>query len=322
MTRSFRLLHSLELFDAPFLWAQRVQTFTTPDMHILLVNDDGPPSSQHSPYVHAFIVALRKAGHLVSVVLPHQQRSWIGKAHEIGKILSVSYYHPGAVHKDNGFVSEQPFTDGEESWLLVDGTPASCVQLGLYHLLKNLPPVDLVVSGPNYGRNTTALFVLSSGTLGAAIEGACCGKKSIALSFAFDKKIGDKIPSHIEGACKMSVRLMEKLYEEWPDDVQVYNVNVPLDKGANPEKIVYTDILQNQWSAGTFKEVINTTDAGPGREEAKIRQGEQSIGKDNNDHSSHRPTKYKWAPRFADVFDSSMSAQHGDGYAIYQGYVR
>ncbi|KAK4696251.1 hypothetical protein P7C71_g1649, partial [Lecanoromycetidae sp. Uapishka_2] len=50
-------------------------------MHILVINDDGPPSNQTSPYIHAFIATLQNAGHLVSVVLPHEQRSWIGKAH-------------------------------------------------------------------------------------------------------------------------------------------------------------------------------------------------------------------------------------------------
>jgi tubulin--tyrosine ligase len=48
--------------------------------------------------------------------------------------------------------------------------------------------VDLVLSGPNFGRNTTAIFALSSGTIGGALEGAVCGKKAIALSYAFDSR--------------------------------------------------------------------------------------------------------------------------------------
>lgn len=86
-------------------------------------------------------------------------------------------------------------------WVLVPGTPSMCVQLGLFHhdLLfpdftdgTNTPntnashsPIDLVLSGPNYGRNTTAAFALSSGTIGGAMEGAVCGIRAIALSFAF-----------------------------------------------------------------------------------------------------------------------------------------
>lgn len=41
-------------------------------MHILVTNDDGPPSAGSSPYVHSFVRALQKAGHTVSVCLPRK----------------------------------------------------------------------------------------------------------------------------------------------------------------------------------------------------------------------------------------------------------
>ena len=73
--------------------------------------------------------------------------------------------------------------------LLVDSTPASCIQIGLFHYFQERGPIDLVISGPNYGRNTTAVFALSSGTLGGALEAAVCGKRAIAVSYAFfDRK--------------------------------------------------------------------------------------------------------------------------------------
>ena len=295
---------------------------TTVTMHILVVNDDGPPSTQHSPYVQSFIQALQSAGHLVSVALPNQQRSWIGKAHEIGKILSVSYYRPGTLHTDDGVEQQTPFNDGGEEWLLVDGTPASCTQLGLFHLFKDRPPIDLVVSGPNYGRNTTSLFVLSSGTLGAALEAACCGRKAIAISFAFNVKIGDKNPDYIQGACEMSAKLVQKLYDDWPTEVDLYNVNVPLEKGARPNKIVYDEVLENKWSGSVFKQVSEdsgATKAGP--EESRIREGRSVNGEVAGRTSTEGSRKYKWAPRFLDVMESSMKAQRGDGWQIYQGCV-
>merc|ERR1712000_456863 len=61
-------------------------------MHILVVNDDGPPSNQSSPYVHSLVKSLQEAGHIVSVVLPHTQRSWIGKAHIIGQTVKPTYF--------------------------------------------------------------------------------------------------------------------------------------------------------------------------------------------------------------------------------------
>lgn len=240
----------------------------------------------------------------------------------IGQILTPSYYRPGPLHEDNGIESPHPFNDGKEEWILIDGTPASCAQVGLYHLFKDRPPIDVLVSGPNYGRNTTALFGLSSGTIGAALEGSMSGKKSIALSFAFDKKIGDRIPEHIAGASELSTRLIEKLVNEWPEDVHLYNINVPLEKGANPEKIVYTEMLQNQWNGSTFQEILeDAEDVDPGEEEKKIREGEVN-GEIENVKPKQRRIRYKWAPRFSDVWESSMKAGYGDGWTVHQGCVR
>src|SRR6187402_2000245 len=101
-----------------------------------VVNDDGPPSNQSSPYVHSLVKTLQAAGHTVSVVLPHTQRSWIGKAHIIGQTVKPTYFRPGTLHKDDGTTHSRPLATGskeQEEWVLVDGTPASCVQIGLYH---------------------------------------------------------------------------------------------------------------------------------------------------------------------------------------------
>ncbi|KAF3358721.1 hypothetical protein VdG1_05275 [Verticillium dahliae VDG1] len=138
-------------------------------MHILVTNDDGPPSPHSSPYVASLVAELKKAGHTVSVCLPHTQRSWIGKAHIIGQSVKPVYYTPSPnLYGDDaeGTIHTRPTTsdpatpgtfDADKEWVLVDGTPAS---------------------GPNYGRNTTAVFALSSGTLGGAMEGAICGRKA------------------------------------------------------------------------------------------------------------------------------------------------
>ena len=152
-----------------------------------MINDDGPPSQQSSPYVHSFVQTLQNAGHVVSVILPHQQRSWIGKAHFVGQVTKPTYFRPGTIHEDDGVTSQTPAGPNEkvEEWILIDGTPASCAQLGLFHFFQERGPVELVISGPNYGRNSTSLFSLSSGTIGGAMEAAVCAKKSIALSFAF-----------------------------------------------------------------------------------------------------------------------------------------
>ena len=52
--------------------------------------------------------------------------------------------------------------------------------------MKNKKP-DLIISGVNLGRNISD-DILYSGTVGAAMEGALNGIKSIALSQQYSKK--------------------------------------------------------------------------------------------------------------------------------------
>ncbi|KAJ0286560.1 hypothetical protein COL940_002965 [Colletotrichum noveboracense] len=304
-------------------------------MHILLTNDDGPPSAHSSPYVHSLIHYLQKAGHAVSVCLPHTQRSWIGKAHIIGQTVTPLYYRPSAegLHGTEGTTSTRPTaTAGEDEWILVDGTPASCVQIGLHHFFKERGPIDLVVSGPNYGRNTTAVFALSSGTLGGALEAAVCKRKSIALSYAFFSRNHD--PVIIEGAARHSVKVIEKLYEQWPasDEVDLYSVNVPLVEGVETHKTLYTAMLQNYWREGSCFQEIEGDIGDEDEEEEKIREGDfgEAIGGEDAPEQkgegkktpAHRQRHFKWAPKFTDVYKSVEEAEPGnDGWAVKEGYT-
>ncbi|KAF2838367.1 sure-like protein [Patellaria atrata CBS 101060] len=294
-------------------------------MHILVVNDDGPPSQQSSPYIHSLISTLQKAGHKVSVVLPHTQRSWIAKAHLVGHNIRPTYFRPGTLHKDDGVTSETPLPlDSDiEEWILVDSTPASCVQIGLYHYFQSRGPVDLVVSGPNYGRNTTAVFSLSSGTLGGALEAAVCNHKAIALSYAFFDRNHD--PDIIKGASDLSVKLIEHLYKIWDPKVSLYSVNVPLVEGVGERKVLWTQMLQNAWSSGScFQEIAvpEEEDQGPKEAEAEIRSAEARGTETENEHIRYTHKHFKWAPRFNDVYESVKKSQPGnDGWAVQEKYT-
>ncbi|KAB5543044.1 survival protein sure-like phosphatase/nucleotidase [Coniochaeta sp. 2T2.1] len=319
-------------------------------MHILIVNDDGPPSPHSSPYVHSLVRHLQAAGHTISVCLPHTQRSWIGKAHMIGQTIKPTYYRPPPAHlppaglgdnssHNHGSVHPRPSTTpGTEEWVLVDGTPASCVQIGLYHYFQSRGPVDLVLSGPNYGRNTTAVFALSSGTLGGALEAAVCGRKAIALSYAFFTRNHDE--KVVAAASRQSVKVVEALVRQWPEDgsVDLYSVNVPLVEGVEGNKTLWTGVLQNYWSRQScFDEEGGSVDGGD-EEEERIREGEESggktevggkreenegqrgegeVGREGHVHS-HR--HFKWAPRLGDVLRSVEHSPPGnDGWAVKEG---
>ena len=265
------------------------------------------------------------------MVLPHQQRSWIGKAHFVGQLTKPTYFHPGTLHVDDGITHDRPTTDpGQDEWILVDGTPATCAQLGIFHLFQDRPPIDLVVSGPNYGRNSTSLFILSSGTVGGAMEAAVCQKRAIALSFAFWSR--DHQPDVIAAACKHSVKLIEHLVGNWGRDVDVYSINVPLVDGVESSKVMYTNALQNHWTGGSsFQEIEaenETTD--PQTQERLIRSSEgesDSVERTElSEATDLKPSKhkwFKWAPQFGDVQKSvKESAPGNDGWAVHQGYTR
>ncbi|KAJ9663262.1 putative tubulin--tyrosine ligase pby1 [Coniosporium apollinis] len=304
-------------------------------MHILanllqVVNDDGPPSNQSSPYVHSFVSALQRADHTVSVVLPHTQRSWIGKAHIVGQAIKPTYFRPGTLHEDDGVTTPHPLPadSSEEEWILIDSTPASCVQIGLYHYFKSRGPIDLVISGPNYGRNTTAVFALSSGTLGGAMEAAICGVKAIALSYAFFDRNHD--PEIIRAASEVSVQLIEKLMSDWKEEsgVQLYSINVPLKPDVRESKIVWARMLQNHWTSGScFQEieVPDDEDQGPEEREMEIREGGEKNGGNTpkeNGHIRYMHKHFKWAPRFKDVYDSvEKNGPGSDGWAVQRGMI-
>lgn len=322
-------------------------------MHILVTNDDGPPSAHASPYVHCLVRQLQAAGHTVSVCLPDAQRSWIGKAHMIGQTVKPTYYRPSktswveappseqtpGLEEQEGTRHEVPSPPGtEEEWVLVNGTPASCVQVGLRSYFHERGPVDLVVSGPNYGRNTTAVFALSSGTLGAALEAAVCRVRSIALSYAFFSRNHD--PVIIREATAHSVRVIQALWDQWPaggDELDLYSVNVPLVEGVSGNKTVFTAMMQNYWGeGGCFEEIDAEADADANLEEERIREQQidgASAAKDGaaaaaaasgNPHATkHAHKHFKWSPNFAGVYKSVEASGPGnDGWTVRQGQTR
>jgi tubulin--tyrosine ligase len=249
--------------------------------------------------------------------------------------VKPTYFRPGTLHHDNGTVHPLPRgsnsedeEDGDE-WVLIDSTPASCVQIGLYHYFQERGPIDLVVSGPNYGRNSTALFALSSGTIGGALEAAVCGKKAIALSFAFSSRNHD--PVIIAEASRHSVRLIQYLYDNWADGVDLYTINVPLEPGVSENKVLYTYMLDNRWSSGSCFDAIDAEMSGedPGLQEQQLRErgeggqvavnGSEILKKKSRLQHKH----FKWVPKFSDVYRSVEEGPPGnDGWAVKEGMTR
>jgi 5'-nucleotidase len=127
-------------------------------MFILLTNDDGIDA----PGLAAFAERLSSLGE-VEVVVPDRERSWVGKA--------ITRFEPVRVER---------VELGGRTMHTATGYPADCVQLGVHTLFGRRP--DIVVSGINVGYNHGSAYLQSSGTVGAALEGAISGVRSIAFS--------------------------------------------------------------------------------------------------------------------------------------------
>lgn len=252
----------------------------------------------------------------------------------VGQSIKPTYFRPGTLHADDGTVHHLPRgsdgepDDGGDEWILIDSTPASCVQIGLYHYFQERGPIDVVVSGPNYGRNTTALFALSSGTIGAALEGAVCGKRAIALSYAFSSRNHD--PVVIAEASDHSVKLIEYLCANWADGVDLYSVNVPLEPGVSKNKVLYTDMLINKWSSGSCFQVADAAAvADPELEEKRLRIAGETTGQ-QPEAAGEKPRQgrfqhkhFKWAPSLQDVYRSVEENPPGnDGWAVKEQMTR
>ncbi|KAK6454811.1 tubulin-tyrosine ligase family-domain-containing protein [Scheffersomyces xylosifermentans] len=233
-------------------------------MHVLLTNDDGPLNDSSCPYMKYLVDEINaETDWDLSIVVPNQQRSWIGKAHFAGKTLTTTYiYTKYSTATPNPKINayEGPFNLPQDKyagpewqeWCLVNSTPAACADLGIHHIYnKDKGPIDLVVSGPNFGKNSSNLYILTSGTVGAAMEAVTHGVKSIAVSYAFNNLNHDY---HIlKEAAKISVKLIKKLYGQLQnqDNIDIFSVNVPLIPSLElgKTKIQYAPVLKNYWNS-------------------------------------------------------------------------
>lgn len=128
------------------------------------------------------------------------------------------------------------------------------------------------------------------------MEAAVCGKRAIALSYAFFSRNHD--PEIIAGASRTSVKVVEHLMQHWDEGVDLYSVNVPLIEGVEGRKVMYTYALQNYWKSGSsFTEVdAENEEEDPEEREAQIREQEEGLqgGESGEKRTRHKHKHFKW----------------------------
>lgn len=100
------------------------------------------------------------------------------------------------------------------------GTPVDCVKMAFDYLLKNDQPV-LTISGINHGSNS-AINVLYSGTMGAAIEASFYGAPSVGLSLLDHDEDADFAASEV-----FAERIIRQVLSQNVEEPLCLNVNIP-----------------------------------------------------------------------------------------------
>ena len=187
-------------------------------MRLLVTNDDGIGSA----FLHELVRALRAGGHDIFVAAPRHEQSWVGAAKSRNRPVH-------SATADHGF--------GCPTWI-VDGTPSDCVNIALAHLLP-AAAVDAVVSGINVGLNASLAFIIASGTVAGAWEGALHGLPSVAFSQDVTVETYDHLKSAggvpdntlratLEASARHAARLVPELVAATPPRrFIIHNVNFP-----------------------------------------------------------------------------------------------
>lgn len=189
-------------------------------MRFLVTNDDGIDSV----FLHELVHALRVAGHDLYVVAPKREQSWIGAAKSRNRPVH-------ATAADRGL--------GCPTWI-VDGTPSDGINIAVGHLLPRDLRIDAVISGINVGLNASLGFIIASGTIAGAWEGALHGLPAIAFSQDLTTEIydnlkasGDVPDAALHATLRISAAHAARLAPEFaaatpPRSFIVHNVNFPL----------------------------------------------------------------------------------------------
>jgi 5'-nucleotidase len=228
-------------------------------MRFLVTNDDGIEST----FLHELVHALRAAGHELYVVAPKTEQSWIGAAKSRNRPVR-------ATPADRGF--------GCPTWI-VDGTPSDSINIAVGHLLPPDCAIDAVLSGINVGLNASLGFIIASGTIAGAWEGALHGFPAIAFSQDLTAEIYDRLKASgdvpdaaLRSILKVSASHAARLAPELaaatlPRSFIVHNINFPLPcrpdspvRRTVPARVVVPGLFSPAGDDGTHRLIFRLGD--------------------------------------------------------------
>ena len=185
---------------------------------ICLVNDDGPSITGFVKLAEAL-----SEEYELSIVVPAGQRSASSK--------SLTFNAPLRIEKRHSTDFTEFYTHS--------GTPADSVLIA-NSLIKD---IDLFVSGINPGANLGYQSIMTSGTVGAAIEAAFLGYPSIAVSQVVESQewfSSNQNNRNFDDICEHVLQIVKRIVRNgMPRGIDVLNMNFPRVL-KNDSKIVVT----------------------------------------------------------------------------------
>jgi len=192
--------------------------------YILISNDDGIDSIG--------LLALKKAleglGNLC-IIAPETNRSGISKALQMFSLR----------------VKKTKLKDNTEAYAIT-GTPADAYFIFKYKIFNREP--DLVVSGINLGCNVGISDILTSGTIGLALEAGLHGVPAIAVSLCVSQERKNLLTlDDFNIAIKITRQIVERILTKgMPHNIHLISINIPEKPQGiqitRPANYVYSDV--------------------------------------------------------------------------------
>lgn len=150
--------------------------------------------------------------------------------------------------------------------------------------------------------------------MGGALEAVFCSKRGIAISF------GSKDPQTgvvIAAAARLAVRIVDHLWRNWDERVELYNLNIPMREDVETRPVCYTRTLPYYWSRGCLY-----AEAG---ESKKLTNGAANgvNGVNGHEEKPKKQREFKWSADLSDMKKRLQESEEGtDAHTVLNGSTR
>ena len=195
---------------------------------------------------------------------------------------------------------------GPKKFAVRRGMPTDCVLLALHEIIDGHPP-DLVLSGINRGNNSgeNALY---SGTIGAAMEAALQGFRSIALSQYIGPE-NKNLENQFDASERHALQVVRSLMEHTPWDDRDYKLFINVNFPPCPAEAVSGASFVSQGFRTNSKFYTISEIAPHGRRIYWMQSASQSNNaKQGTDVHANQENRISITPMRADLTDSNAMA--------------